>query len=337
MMIAVAHLDTGVDPDRVAPDRWAATDWQGTLVEDGAPNDREGHGTATAAEIRRHAPGAQLWAVAVMHGGDVIARIVAGLRWAIDERAQVVSMSLGLRAPNPVLDQLLVTAQAAGMLVVAAIGNTGAGTAREPARHPDVLAVGACDAHGLVLRMSGSVFDPRRGVHKPDVLAPGATGTSAAAAAVAGIAADLWSRFPDATGEDVRAAIQATATPVPVDLAHRTAAGAVDPEAARRWLDAGNRAEVPVGGQPARLIRPYRDPRLLRQLRHAPPGAELAAVLVGTETEVVRAPADRIAELIRATDPVVASAADVDLWWGGPAVAAARRDDAVPTLREVDR
>jgi subtilisin len=314
-VITVGLLDTGVDPSRVAHARWASTSRRGRLVEDDHPRDRDGHGTAMAGAIAQRAPAAELHVAGVLHGGDVIARIVAGLTWLRRRESRVVCLPFGLVEPNPVLDQLIGELRSHDVLVVAAAGNDGAGRLREPARSADVVAVGASDPHGEPVKLSGSEFRPADGVRKPDLLCPSDRGTSLACATVAGLAARAWASAPGASAELVRHALLASCEEVPARRHHRSARGVIDGAALAGELRS---ARPPSAPEPARPRR-YRDPRLERQLACAPPGADVAAVLVGTETRLVSEPASLLRARIERDDPVVASAADVDAWaeWSG--------------------
>ncbi|MCK1810087.1 MULTISPECIES: S8 family serine peptidase [unclassified Micromonospora] len=122
---------------------------------------------------------------------------------------------------------------AAGILVVAAAGNTGPSCGSivdPPAPYPDVLTVGAVDRQRRVTDFSSRGPAPD-GVAKPDLVAPGAAvlsampgggyatldGTSMATPQVAGVVALMWSANPALVGdlERTRAILRDTAQPVP--------------------------------------------------------------------------------------------------------------------------
>ncbi|AYF31335.1 peptidase S8 [Micromonospora tulbaghiae] len=121
---------------------------------------------------------------------------------------------------------------AAGILVVAAAGNTGpscGSIADAPAPYPDVLTVGAVDRQRRVTEFSSRGPAPD-GRAKPDLVAPGAAvlsampgggyatldGTSMATPQVAGVVALMWSANPALVGdlERTRAILRDTAQPV---------------------------------------------------------------------------------------------------------------------------
>jgi subtilisin family serine protease len=143
--------------------------------------------------------------------------VVAGLNYAVANGARVVNMSLGLAQAGPALAEAVARAEAQGVLVVAAAGNTG-GPMLYPAAYPTVLSVGASDRSDR--RAGFSSFGPRL-----DLLAPGEailstwngvpyfvrSGTSMAAPQAAGVAALLHTRMPQITPAAIRACLLASA------------------------------------------------------------------------------------------------------------------------------
>ncbi|PZG12274.1 peptidase S8 [Micromonospora craterilacus] len=132
------------------------------------------------------------------------------------------------QALRPATDAL----EAAGILVVAAAGNTGpfCGSVQDPpAPYPDVLTVGAVDDRRRVTDFS-SRGPASSGLAKPDLMAPGADvlsampgggyaaldGTSMATPQVAGVVALMWSARPELIGDldRTRRILRETATPV---------------------------------------------------------------------------------------------------------------------------
>jgi subtilisin family serine protease len=71
----------------------------GTAVRDEAHGDLFGHGTACAEIVHRLAPAAELYSIRVLGpnlrgGGDAL---LAGLRWAVEHRMNVINLSLSTR------------------------------------------------------------------------------------------------------------------------------------------------------------------------------------------------------------------------------------------------
>ena len=240
--VRVAHLDTGVAADHpaltTAVAEFAEFGSDGRIVPGAAPRDsdrRDSHGTHTAGTIAgrpvdgRHvgvAPGAELCSAMVIEGGDVVARILGGMDWAVGQGVRVLSMSLGLR--GIVNDFLAVVdiLRANRVLPVIAVGNEGPGTSRSPGNYPKALSIGAYDEQGRVADFSSSQRFVRRSQPLvPDAVAPGSdvvsaaanggwqtlSGTSMATPHVAGLAALLLQARPTATVTQVERAILASA------------------------------------------------------------------------------------------------------------------------------
>lgn len=133
---------------------------------------------------------------------------------------------------------------------------------------------------------------------KPDVLGPGvnivsalpggtvgpASGTSMAAAFVAGLAALLFEAKPSASAEEVESAIIGSATPVSDDQRHRCAGGIVQPLAAvDALLNRGMRfVKSPIKSDNGTSVQ-FVDTLLERRLRHSSKDAHVEAILGSTD------------------------------------------------------
>jgi subtilisin family serine protease len=207
-----------------------------TVGQDGDPSDGLGHGTAVASVIGARgdnglglsgmAWNARLMPVKVLHdqGWGTTATLVAGLRYALDEGARVVNMSVNGAEPSQALGEAIQQAEAQGALVVTSAGNDGRDrdrVASYPAseRSPAVITVASATRRGRLAR--GSAF----GRGTVDIAAPGddvitsdlgdgfarRSGTSFAAAYVTGAAALLAAAHPEASGRRLRAALMGSA------------------------------------------------------------------------------------------------------------------------------
>jgi serine protease AprX len=173
-----------------------------------------------------------------------------------------------------------------GIVVVVAAGNGGAGATRltMPAIDPHVIAVGAVDHRGTSLTLDDTVAgftSAGSSARRPDVLAPGksvvslrvagsfadvehpegrvagdsaqrffrGSGTSQAAAVVAGQVALLLDRDPSLTPDEVKGLLMATARPLALDWSPVQGAGVTDVVAAINRLDWTRR--VPTAGTAA--------------------------------------------------------------------------------------
>jgi subtilisin family serine protease len=193
---------------------------------DATPGDGNGHGTHVAGIVAAAtgngegvasvAPGAGVMPVRVLaaDGSGTTEGVVAGIDWARMHGADVINLSLGSEVPiagavgGDALDAAIRRALAAGVVVVAAAGNSGVPVCEQPAAAHGLLCVGAVDRRGR--RALFSSFGSGLGLVAPggsalplpdeDVLStyPPAgyatlAGTSQAAPHVAGVAALLVS------------------------------------------------------------------------------------------------------------------------------------------------
>lgn len=270
--VRVGHLDTGVDGTHPAlSDRIAAFmefDQDGFPVTQAEPKDSGSHGTHTAGIICGKswnntligvAPDAELCSGMVIEGGKSLVRVLAGLDWIFDCRLRVLCLSLGLPSYNPLFEIILRRMKSAGVLVIAPVGNRRSGQTCSPANYSGVLAVGAINAQDKVPRFSGSqIFKRAADFHKPNLVAPGVdipsakvgggldvrSGTSMAAAHVAGVAALLFQAAPTATVAEVQEALLTTCTPLPESSEYRCGKGLVNPVKALEVLLSSKRRKA---------------------------------------------------------------------------------------------
>lgn len=197
--VRVAILDTGIDtnhPD-LAGKIVANRDFTGS--RNGAA-DVQGHGTHCTGIALRVAPDAEFINGKVLGDGGSGSSlgIAAGIDWAVEAGADVISMSLGSSAPDSRIRSACQRAVARGVIVIAAAGNEGPseGTVGYPGGFPEVVCVASTNKAGQVSRFSSR--GPR-----VDIAAPGESirstypggryavlsGTSMATPQIAGVAA----------------------------------------------------------------------------------------------------------------------------------------------------
>jgi serine protease AprX len=275
--VTVAVVDTGLGwhpaflLDKKGRPDVRVVGWKDFVENRRLPLDPNGHGTHVAGIIANSAigsdnefdgvaPGVNLVGVRVLdeQGFGTYERVIQGVEWVVANASQynIRVMNLSLVAPvlstywaDP-LNQAVMRAWAAGVVVVAAAGNTGpnAMTVGVPGNNPYVITVGAFtdnftpdnwnDDYIAPFSASGPTLD---GFVKPDVIAPGAhmvstmmpwsylnrnhqvnqitpfyfsmAGTSQAAAVVSGVAALILSKNPGLTPNQVKYRLQVTAFP----------------------------------------------------------------------------------------------------------------------------
>ncbi|MFD4421111.1 S8 family serine peptidase [Agromyces sp. NPDC058484] len=158
----IAVLDTGIDldhPDFAGRVLASQSFIPGQPVQDGHSHGTHCAGTAAGPKVpsgtqRRYgvAHGARLLIGKVLsdQGSGTSGQILAGIQWAIQQGAHVISMSLGsaVAVGQPhftYYEQAATAALNAGSLIVAAAGNSGWAPVGAPANSPSVLAVAALD------------------------------------------------------------------------------------------------------------------------------------------------------------------------------------------------
>jgi subtilisin family serine protease len=261
--VKVAVLDTGHDAGHpaLAGKVAASADFTG---EGEAGVDTDGHGTHVASTIAgsddRHtgvAPGARLLIGKVLGvNGGREDQVLAGMRWAVDNGARVVNMSLGGNGPGNGWDPLSMAvndlSESTGALFVISAGNEGGpSTVGSPGAADRALTVGSVTKDDRLSTFSSR--GPRIGDRglKPEIAAPGSdivaarasgtlapfavderharlSGTSMAAPHVAGAAALLAQQHPDWTGEQLKGALVGSAHRLAGVSTHGQGAGRLD-------------------------------------------------------------------------------------------------------------
>ena len=257
--INVAVLDTGVYTAHPAldgrVDEFVVIDALGRRIKAEPDFDCASHGTHVCGTIAGGkvmrggkavsigvAPEARLLVAAVLMGDATLRTLLEGMSWAIEQGADIISMSLGFTYYEPLFAQVFdMLINRYGVLPVVAIGNENHGNTSSPGNAYNALGVGALEelsdgtlnvpsfSSGASLVFPGT---PNSFVTKPDVVAPGVQvfscvppqrrsdgmheysymdGTSMATPHVAGVAALLMSSHPDAGVSRIMEAIRDTA------------------------------------------------------------------------------------------------------------------------------
>lgn len=154
--VKVALLDTGVDYNHPDLKQNIVAGKNFTSANANDYLDRQGHGSHCAGIIAGLdngigivgvAPQAKLYVGKVLgdNGSGGLQAIVNGIDWAISQKVDVISMSLGCsQDPGPDFHAAFQRARQAGIIIVAASGNENT-TCGWPAAYEECIAVGAVD------------------------------------------------------------------------------------------------------------------------------------------------------------------------------------------------
>lgn len=226
--VIVAVVDTGVDLQH--PDfRGKLVEGYNVLTGDNQADDDNGHGTHVAgiiaAKTNNNAGIAGIsWNSKIMpvkgigaDGTGSAFDIATGIKWAADNGASVINLSVGNYSPSQVLQDAVSYAYERDVVLVAASGNDNTEQPSYPAAYPEVLAVGAVDYRGE--RAEFSNFGDYVDVVAPGVDIPSTfidnqyaalSGTSMASPHVAGLAALIRSANGELSNREVMDIIRRT-------------------------------------------------------------------------------------------------------------------------------
>ena len=231
----IAIVDTGVDLRNSELKPYLLTGKN--LVDNGKTvQDDNGHGTAVAGVILAiakagEAPSSQArWRGKLMpikaldeFGAGNEEKLTRGIRYAVDQGADIIVLSLGLRRDAPGLRNAVAYAESRGVLLVAASGNDAAvfgeaAAVQYPAAYPTVLSVAGMNGRNPV---ESSTSGPENDVGAPwkvqtVTLGGGGIemeGTSMGAPQAAAVAAMVKAAHPDWTPLRIREALRSSVLP----------------------------------------------------------------------------------------------------------------------------
>jgi serine protease AprX len=275
--VGVAVLDSGVkkykelEKDTHNNRNGLRRGWSVLKNKDDGRHDKNGHGTLVASVVSNQkrnpngkyhgvAPNSVIVPVHVLdeEGRGSYSQVIAGIQWAIDHKDEynIRVMNMSLSAPvrsqywDDPLNQAVMRAWQAGIVVVVAAGNSGPDpmSIGVPGNNPYAITVGALtdaytptdwsDDHIPSFSAAGPTYE---GFVKPDLMAPGGhivglmsdksrlakdhpnqkldkdyyklSGTSMSVAQVSGVAALMLARDPNLTPDQVKYRLLASARP----------------------------------------------------------------------------------------------------------------------------
>lgn len=219
--IIVAVIDTGVDVNH--PDlKDKIVKPYNVLTNSTDVTDYSGHGTHVSGIIAATidngvgiagiAPHVKIMPVAVFSGDSAYdSDVASGIKYAVDNGARVINLSLGESSPSFLLEDAVDYAYEKGAVVVAAAGNEGMNERFYPAAYPNVISVAATDESDK--RADFSNYDSTVDLAAPgtDIYStwPGGSyeslsGTSMACPMVSAVAALVLSKNPSLTNCQVK-------------------------------------------------------------------------------------------------------------------------------------
>ena len=228
--VRVGIIDTGVDPDH--PDLKGNVAGGYNAIDPKQPwKDDHGHGThvsGTVAALDNDigvvgvAPKARIYSIKVLDSGGsgTWSDVADGIGWAIKNKMQVISMSLGASSGNDSVKETVSKAYKAGITIVAAAGNDYGGPVGYPAAYEECIAVSAGNDKDQIADFSS--VGP-----EVDFIAPGEnirsttqgdyaewSGTSMATPHVTGLVALKLALKPSLKPSEVRQALKGAAFPI---------------------------------------------------------------------------------------------------------------------------
>ena len=256
--VTVAIIDTGVSP---------VPDLKLTKFVDGydfvnnrvKADDDNGHGTHVAGTIAQstnngYGVAGIAYEAAIMPlkvltqgGGGTIADIAEAIKFAADNGADVINLSLGGSGASKMMQEAIDYADSKNVVVIAAAGNANQNSASYPARYPKVISVSATDSTGDKANYSnygagvdlsapggsetGKILQNTINPSTGESVFVGFQGTSMAAPHVAGVAA-LIKASGISEPTEVLAILKQSARPVTEDTLNYFGAGHLDAGAA---------------------------------------------------------------------------------------------------------
>lgn len=263
--ITVAVIDTGITP---VPDLETTKFVEGYDFVNDKVNafDDNGHGTHVAGTVAQStnngygvagvAYEATLMPLKVLSAGGsgTISDIAEAIKFAADNNADVINMSLGGGGESQLMQEAINYAHAKGVVTIAAAGNSAQNSASYPARYPHVIGVSALDSVGEKAPYSNygagvdisapggseggkiiqETINPRTG----EAIFAGFQGTSMASPHVAGVAA-LVKASGVTNPDDIETVLQQSSRKIEDDPLNHFGAGQLDGGAAVKLATKG--------------------------------------------------------------------------------------------------
>jgi thermitase len=224
-LLKIAILDTGIDKDH--EDLVGKVDVWKNFTSSSTGDDLYGHGThvaGIAAAATNNGVGvaglgfnSHLLSVKVLNdsGSGYYSWVANGIKWAADNGAKVINLSLGGRSASTTLKNAIDYAWSKGVVLSCAAGNSGNKSPTYPAYYKNCIAVAATDENDQKGSFSSygtwvEVAAPGVNIYSTwkDNIYKYGSGTSMATPHVSGLAGLLFGTDPTLTGSEVRSLIE---------------------------------------------------------------------------------------------------------------------------------
>jgi subtilisin family serine protease len=319
----IAVLDTGYDAKH--PDLAGIVKGEKDFIgEPSGMRDEVGHGTHVAST----AAGRGTKYTGVAKGADLLIgkvctvwgcpfdAILEGMQWAADSGAKVVNMSLGGGpgdGTDPIETAVNRISAESGTLFVIAAGNYGPRSkVSTPAAADAALAVASVNKQDQFSQFSQTGPRIKDYAVKPDIAAPGEAivaaraegtldeyavdehyarlnGTSMATPHVAGAAAIVAAQHPDWTGQQIKAALMASANPIDATI-YQQGAGRLDVARAVRQTIVPSTGSLSLG-----LVRyPHNQPALSKQVTYKNTGTTPVTLALSLDVPAFRTDVEQV-------------------------------------------
>lgn len=227
--IKVAILDSGIDWGNDINLRYQISLVPGEEEMTQIFMDGTGHGSSVASLIAASDDengitginsNVDIYSYRVLDDGNQapVSRVAEAIYMAIEQDVNIINMSFGLNDYSETLEEAVHAAREAGILVIAAAGNTGSEGVQYPAAFEDVMAVGAVNKDGIVEEYSAKG-------EEVEIVAPGelirttgfigteevTSGTSLAAPQIAAVATLIWQKDTGVSADFVRGLLDESA------------------------------------------------------------------------------------------------------------------------------
>ena len=194
--------------------------------------DANGHGTGIAGligakdnndGIKGVYPNAEIYSVKALDENlkSPLSRIVEGIYWGIENDMDIINMSFGTSVNTDVLHEAVKAAADAGIILIAAAGNTEHQNVNYPAAYNEVIAVGSINAEGELAELTSTgtqleLLAPGEQVYTTGLFygTIGVSGTSIATAQVTGTAALLKAKDKTKSADFIRGLLKASSKEV---------------------------------------------------------------------------------------------------------------------------